>query len=496
MSNRVLLFLVVASCCVSLKLAMASCGAMLPFILILAASGAAVHTMWLFVAQEIDLRSCRRTMLERLLVASQDADNGVRSLSLSVAGRRLQLVADLPYANLPYASLSSANLISPDLVSANISSPNVAFKASAWLPKISVLVPAKNEEAVIERAVRQLFKLDYPDYEVIVVDDASSDNMLCVLRRLQNEFRQLHVLTLSNGHPAGKSYVLNQGLELCQGEVIAVFDADAFIQPNFLRLMVAELEPLDIAAVQAQKRISNAQHSLLTQWQDFEYAFDTSLQSGRNGIGGVAELRGNGLLVKMSALRSVGGWNNESITDDLDLTMRLLARGWRVKFNSRAVVWEEGITHASGLLRQRIRWAEGSIRRFLDYMFPLFRSGVLTKRQRLDLIGFMIEFVWPFLTAVAILTEMGNAFSGEQTSLRLLSAPLAMGGLGVTAFVFWSLRTHRPPMSVGKAAINATSTSAYFFVLWCPCILIGLLKILFQRRTSAWALTEHRGHCH
>ncbi len=465
MSNRLFLFLVIASCCIVLKFA-AICGAAgLPVILVLAASGAAIHTGWLFVAQEIHLHSRRREVFERLLANPAEVEAGVRRSNFRVAGKKLPLAE----------------------------SPTDA-QTSHWQPKVSIIVPAKNEESVIGKTVRQIFKLDYPDFDLIAIDDASDDDTPSVLKKLQLEFPRLQVLTLEKGHPAGKSFVLNEALKLCQGEVVAVFDADAFMQPSFLADMVAQLEPADVAAVQAQKRISNAQHSWLTQWQDFEYAFDTSLQSGRNSVGGVSELRGNGQLVKVSALKAVGGWNNESITDDLDLTMRLLTRGWRVEFTSRAVVWEEGITNIRGLVRQRVRWAEGSTRRFLDYMVPLFRSGVLTKSQRLDLIGFMIEFVWPFLTAFAMLNELGRAVSGEQTCLRLLIASMMTGGLGVTGYIFWSLRTHRPPMSVWQAIKNACSTSTYFFALWCPCILLGLWKILSQKRASAWALTEHRGH--
>ena len=468
MSNRILLFLVIASCCAGLKIAALAGGPYLAMILVLAATGAAIHTGWLFIGQEIELHSRRREVFERLLAQPAEAEAGVSRASFPVTGKRLRLVADVPAEN----------------------------RKTVWQPRVSIIVPAKNEEAVIAKTVRQIFKMEYPDFEMIVLDDASDDETPAVLKKLELEFSRLRVLRLEKGHPAGKSYVLNEALKHCTGEVVAVFDADAFMQPNFLADMVAQLEPADVAAVQAQKRISNAQHSLLTQWQDFEYAFDTSLQSGRNAVGGVSELRGNGQLVKVAALKAVGGWNNESITDDLDLTMRLLIKGWRVEFTSRAVVWEEGITNVRGLIRQRVRWAEGSTRRFLDYLIPLLRSDVLTWSQRMDLIGFMIEFVWPFLTAFAILNEMGNVVIGEETCIRLMIASWMTGGLGVAGYIFWSLRTHRPPMSVSLAMKNAASTSAYFFALWCNCIMFGLFKILTQKRTSSWALTEHRGHPH
>lgn len=467
MSNRVLLFLVLVVCCLGLIAVADIGGPVLPICLLIAACSSAFHTLWLFVAQEMDLHAHRREVFERLLKAPLSQEAGVRRANFPVTGKRmrLSLTSELP----------------------------ARAQMDAWLPKVSVIVPAKNEAAVIEQTVRHLFRSDYPDFEVLVIDDASDDETPRILQRLKSEFVDLDVLRLEKGHPAGKSYVLNEALSFCKGQVVAVFDADAVMNPEFLRAMVAQLEPAEVGAVQAQKRISNAQYSNLTQWQDFEYAFDTSLQAGRNALGGVSELRGNGQLIKMSALKAVGGWNNESITDDLDMTMRLLEKGLRVEFTSRAVVWEEGITNVKGLFRQRMRWAEGSIRRFLDYLIPLTFSDKLTVRQRLDMTGYSIQFIWPFLTAFGVLDEMSHAVNAEQTYIKLLLASILSCGLGVGSYIFWSIRTHRPPISVWQALRYATTTQFYFFALWCPCILFSLIKILTQKKASAWALTQHQG---
>ena len=182
----------------------------------------------------------------------------------------------------------------------------------------------------------------------------------------------MRVLNRPYGSYPGKSAALNDALPLAKGEVIAVFDADAYVEPNFFDLTLPVLAPDGIGAVQAQKKIFEHQTSqFLCNCQCSEYALDTYFQMGRDLIGGAVELRGDGQLIKRAALIDVGGWNNKSITDDLDLSMRLLINHWDIRFVPDAHVFEEAVPTLKGLLRQRRRWAEGSIRRYLDYIFPL-----------------------------------------------------------------------------------------------------------------------------
>ena len=101
------------------------------------------------------------------------------------------------------------------------------------------------------------------------------------------------------------------------------------------------LEPEGIAAVQAQKRIFEHQTGLLVDYQASEYALDTYFQTGRDLIRGAVELRGNGEVIKRQALIDVGGWNNKSVTDDLDLSMRFLINKWDVRFCPHAHVWKK-----------------------------------------------------------------------------------------------------------------------------------------------------------
>jgi len=149
-----------------------------------------------------------------------------------------------------------------------------------WEPLVEILVSAKNEARVIEQTIRNFFKLDYPKFNVWVIDDCSDDAMPQVLQKLQQEFPRLKVLTRVPGSRPGKSAALNDALPLTKGEVIAVFDADAYVAPDFLKLTLPVLAQEGIGAVQAQKRIYEHQKGFLVECQSSEYAADTYFQMG------------------------------------------------------------------------------------------------------------------------------------------------------------------------------------------------------------------------
>ena len=227
---------------------------------------------------------------------------------------------------------------------------------------VSILIPAHNEESVISHTVENILNIDYENYEVIVIDDRSSDNTPLVIQKLEEKYDRVKAFIRPHNAFPGKSAVLNDAMKLAKGEAILVFDADATVEPNFLKLMLAELEPADVGAVQARKVIRNKDVNILTRCQNNEYTFDCNLQTGRDSVKGAVELRGNGELIKRVALEDIDGWNNDTITDDLDMSTRLHIKGWDVRFCLDAVVYEEGIIYLIPLFRQRRRWLEGSIR--------------------------------------------------------------------------------------------------------------------------------------
>ena len=256
----------------------------------------------------------------------------------------------------------------------------------SYKPFVTIMIPAHNEEKVIVGTVENILKIDYPNYEIILIDDRSDDNTASVIMDIASKHDNVTALIREKDAFPGKSAVLNDAFKISRGEAILVFDADATVDSDFLNKLIPKLEPSDVGAVQARKIIRNSGINLLTKCQNNEYTMDTYLQEGRDAVKGAVELRGNGELIKREALIDIGGWNNYTITDDLDMSTRLHIKGWDVRFCPDAKVYEEGIIYLLPLFRQRRRWLEGTIRRYLEYSSEALRSKKMSLRARLDTI--------------------------------------------------------------------------------------------------------------
>ena len=278
-----------------------------------------------------------------------------------------------------------------------IQTPTLTPEELSDAPKVSLLVAAKNEEAVISNLVAMLCNLDYPadKYEVWAIDDRSTDNTPAILDRLATEYPQLKVVHRAVSAGGGKSGALNQVIPQTFGDIIGVFDADAKVTPDLLKRVVPLFEEEKMGAVQVRKAIANEDENFWTKGQAAEMALDSYVQQQRIAVGGIGELRGNGQFVSRMALDSCGGWNEETITDDLDLTIRLHLDNWKIGFLLTPAVLEEGVTKASSLWHQRNRWAEGGYQRYLDYWRYIFGTP-MGFGKRIDLLCWMLlQYIVP-----------------------------------------------------------------------------------------------------
>lgn len=361
-----------------------------------------------------------------------------------------------------------------------------------WQPSVDLLIPAKNEARVIEKTIRTFCRINYPDYRVWLVDDNSTDETVNIVTKLQTEFPHLRLFVRHSGSHPGKSAALNDVLPLCKSEVIGVFDADAEVTPDFLTGILPVLAQEGVGAIQAQKRFYPNQTSVLAQCQDAEYAIDTYFQIGRDRIGGAVELRGNGQLIKRSALIDVGGWNNQAITDDLDLTMRLLIAKWDIRFCPDSIVLEEAVPTIPGLFRQRRRWAEGSIRRYLDYIFPLNTPAHVSVVERLDMLAFLSEFAVPALMGLELISELAAYLTGQATHMRFVLVMSTIIYLISLMNFAVALHIHRGTTWL-QSLWRSIIANSYLYVLWLPVVIVSFAHIALRRNASPWHRTEHVG---
>lgn len=367
-----------------------------------------------------------------------------------------------------------------------------------YKPFVSIMVPAHNEEYVIANTVENILAIDYPNFEVIVIDDRSSDNTAKVVNELADKYENVKALIRDNSAFPGKSAVLNDAMVLAKGEAILVFDADATVEPDFLSKLIPYLEPADVGAVQARKVIRNKDFNFLTRCQNNEYTLDTHFQTGRDAVKGAAELRGNGELIKRAAIEDIGGWNNYTITDDLDMSTRLHIKGWDVRFCPDACVYEEGIIYLFPLFRQRRRWMEGTIRRYLEHFGDAMRSKKMSLRARLDMAIYITQFVMPLwfmmevvfrITRVVTDRICPSAYSLHNVIWSSLVIASVIG-FGFFMAIRYALRRYDfvPRLSALKQAFE---TTIYMLVIWFPMELFICGKILFRKKDMNWGKTAH-----
>lgn len=366
-------------------------------------------------------------------------------------------------------------------------------KNEDFKPFVSIMIPAHNEESVISHTIETVLNLDYPNFEIIAIDDRSTDNTASVLKNLEKKYpnKVIAFIRPKDAFP-GKSAVLNDALAFAKGEAILVFDADATMEPDFLTNLVYELEPKDVGAVQARKIVRNKDVNILTRCQNNEMTMDTHFQVGRDSVKGAVELRGNGELIRREALEDIGGWNNYTITDDLDMSTRLHIKGWDVRFCANTAVYEEGIMYLFPLYKQRRRWIEGSIRRYLEAFWDILTSKKMSMRARLDMIVYISEFIMPAWFIIEIAIRLFKIII-KDASPHILMTSMIMAciiGFGFVMACRYSLRRYdNVPRT--DALIQSIYTSFYLLVIWFPLVLFIGTKILFMKKDMNWGKTAH-----
>lgn len=351
------------------------------------------------------------------------------------------------------------------------------------LPRVAVLVPAKNESAVLPDLVDSLASLDYPrtHLEIWIVDDGSTDTTPQVLQQLQTQFPQLQVFRRES--QGGKSGALNAVFPLTGGDVILVCDADAQLPANFLRQTVPLVHQGSIGAVQVRKTIVNARSNFWTRCQQMEMSCDSFLQIHRIAAGGMSELRGNGMLVRRDLLERCQGWNEDTVTDDLDLTFRLYLQGAEIAFVTTPAIQEEGVTTWKRLWHQRSRWATGGYQRYLDY-FPQILT--LEWAKEIDLLLF---FLLQFLLPIGLLPDLFWTLVHSHHPVLLPLQTL----LGMILTIALVVGLHQYQGLRGWPLFWATIQGSVYMLHWIPVMIVTTLRLCIQPQQLEWIKTEHHG---
>jgi len=361
-------------------------------------------------------------------------------------------------------------------------------KLSNNIPNLDILVAARDEQNVIARLVERLFKLDYPSdkLKIHIIDDGSVDNTPIILKNLSKKYEKLNIISRSKNAGGGKSGALNHALKFISGEWVFILDADAQLKNDTLRRVVHFAQKGSWSAVQLRKSVLNTNKNFLTTCQGIEMAMDAYFQVGRLYSAGISELRGNGQLVRRDVLLSCGSFNENTVTDDLDLSVRLILSQSKIGIFWDPPVMEEAVEDISSLFRQRQRWAEGGLQRFFDYGSSLIYSK-LTFIQKFDLTYFFIlQYALPIITLVDLILSLLFLKSPIYWPVSLMAFTLS-----AIASWFGCHKKHEGPLLPN----NSIKIILYLVYLshWFIIIPLVTFKMSIFPKKIIWTKTTHLG---
>jgi peptidoglycan-N-acetylglucosamine deacetylase len=249
---------------------------------------------------------------------------------------------------------------------------------AAYRPRVAVLIPAYNEEMVIERTVQGALDSDYPNLRVVVIDDGSKDRTLEIVRRAfaaEEADGRVVILTKTNG---GKAEALNFGLEhIGDAEIFVGIDADTIVAPDAIGRLVPHFLNPKVGAVAGNAKVGN-RVNLWTRWQALEYITSQNFERrALNTMGAVSVVPGAIGAWRTSAVSEAGGYHVDTVAEDADLAMALLRNGYRVEYEDMALAFTEAPTSARALMRQRFRWSFGILQAIFKHKGVFARKGAL-----------------------------------------------------------------------------------------------------------------------
>ncbi|HSV57259.1 MAG TPA: poly-beta-1,6-N-acetyl-D-glucosamine synthase [Variovorax sp.] len=265
-------------------------------------------------------------------------------------------------------------------------------------PGVSVLVPCYNEARQLGETFGALARIDYPDFEVIAINDGSTDQTGPWLDALTAQMPQLRVMHLDSNQ--GKATALNAGALAARHELLVCIDGDALLEPHAVTWLVRRFQTDPrLGGVTGNPRIRN-HATLLGRLQAGEFSSIVGLiKRAQTVYGSLFTVSGVICAFRKSALQEAGWWSRGALTEDVDVSWRIQLAGWRLAFEPKAMCWILMPETLRGLWRQRLRWSEGGAAVMLKVLPSLH------KRPRLlaPWLNFLVATLWAYCIAIGLL---------------------------------------------------------------------------------------------
>ncbi len=361
------------------------------------------------------------------------------------------------------------------------------------LPAISVMVPAHNEAIVITDTLNSLLRLNYPKerLEILVINDGSTDSTAAQVEAIaaRDSRVRLHNVPLESA-ARGKSAALNYGLKLCSHDVIAIFDADNVPEPDSILHLARQLAANpNLGAVIGKFRCANKKRNLLTRFINLEsLAFQWIVQAGRWRLLRVATLPGTNYLIRRSVLDEVGGWDEQALTEDAEMSIRIYQAGYLIKFVPYAVTWEQEPETLRVWFRQRTRWARGN-----NYVLEKYFARVFRIRPRVVGVELFYSMAVYYIFFLAIVLS-DLLFITSWLGLTTIQVPGPYSEVWFFAYILFILElVIALSREKEDSALNILLIALSYFTycqLWILVVLKGAWDDFVLKREHVWVKTQ------
>ena len=312
--------------------------------------------------------------------------------------------------------------------------------ARPFLPDVSVIVPAYNEEAGIAATIESMAASSYPGrLEIVVVDDGSTDDTAAIARSLGYPY--VYVITQPN---SGKPGALNTGIAASQSEVLVMVDGDTVFEPDTIERLVAPMRDPRVGAVSGNAKVGN-RRGFLGGWQHLEYVTGFNLDRRMYDMLGIMPTVPGAIgAFRKRALRQVGGVSHDTLAEDTDLTMALCRTPWRIVYAPGAIAWTEAPGSLRQLWKQRYRWSYGTMQAMWKHRRSVIERGESGRFGRLCLT--YLAFFQVLLPLAAPAIDVSSVY-GLFFLNKVHVAEFWLGFLALQALAAgYSLRVDREPM--------------------------------------------------
>lgn len=354
-------------------------------------------------------------------------------------------------------------------------------------PPVSILIPCHNEAENIRETIDYCLKQDYPNYDIIAINDGSRDNTLEILLGLEKANHRLRVINLSSNQ--GKAIGLRTAALISENEFLICIDGDALLSPDATSWMVRHfLDDTSVGAVTGNPRIRN-RSTLLGRIQVGEFSAIVGLiKRAQRVYGRVFTISGVIGAFRKSALQEVGYWSPDMVTEDIDISWKLQLAGWSIRFEPNALCWVLMPETLTGLWKQRTRWAQGGVEVLLKYfqemwkwrscsMWPLYAESV-------------ISIIWSFLVLASILLLPLELFhESHKERLEDLSPSWTSMLLSITCLIQFGISLWIDSRYERKSGAVARH---YYWMIWYP-IVYWLINVGTNANGFFKAIRKKRG---